>query len=106
MVRNDAGKEGEVPPAECHPGGTAATRQALLGPGDAELFHLLLQSGTLHSQAGRGPLRTAHHPASFAEDAEDEFLVAGEHMEALRKAGVPFEDLTASPVKHGKAPAG
>ena len=38
--------------------------------------------------------------------AEDEFLVAGEHMEALRKAGVPFEDLTASPVKHGKAPAG
>ncbi len=38
--------------------------------------------------------------------AEDEFLVAGEHVEALRKAGVPFEDLTESPVKHGKAPPG
>ena len=38
--------------------------------------------------------------------AEDEFLVAGEHVEALRKAGVPFEDLTESPVKHGKAAAG
>jgi hypothetical protein len=38
--------------------------------------------------------------------AEDEFLVAGEHVEALRKAGVPFEDLTESLVKHGKAPAG
>src|SRR5262249_23047909 len=32
---------------------------------------------------------------------EDEFLVAGEHMNALRKAGVPFEDLTESQVKHG-----
>ena len=38
--------------------------------------------------------------------AEDEFLVAGEHVEALRNAGVPFEDLTESPVKHGKAAAG
>jgi hypothetical protein len=32
--------------------------------------------------------------------------VAGEHVEALRKAGVPFEDITDSLVKHGKAPAG
>jgi hypothetical protein len=38
--------------------------------------------------------------------AEDKFLVAGEHVEALRNAGVPFEDLTESPVKHGKAAAG
>jgi hypothetical protein len=38
--------------------------------------------------------------------AEDEFLVADEHVDALRKAGVPFEDLTESPVKHGKAAAG
>ncbi len=38
--------------------------------------------------------------------AEDEFLVAAEHVQALRKAGVPFEDLTESLVKHGKAPAG
>jgi hypothetical protein len=38
--------------------------------------------------------------------AEDEFLVAVEHVEALRKAGVPFEDLSESLVKHGKAAAG
>ena len=38
--------------------------------------------------------------------AEDEFLVAGEHVEALRKAGIPFEDVTESLVKHGEAPAG
>jgi len=38
--------------------------------------------------------------------AEDEFLVSGEHVEALRKAGVPFEDVTESPVKHGETPAG
>src|ERR1700722_3953810 len=36
------GEAAEVPPAESHPGGTAATRRALRGPGDAELFHLLL----------------------------------------------------------------
>ena len=60
-----------VPPAECHLGGTAAARGALIGPGDTELFHLLLQSGTLHSQANRGPFRAAHHPAGFTENAED-----------------------------------
>jgi hypothetical protein len=38
--------------------------------------------------------------------AEDEFLVTGEHVEALRKAGVPFVDLAESLVKHGKAAAG
>jgi hypothetical protein len=38
--------------------------------------------------------------------AEDEFLVVGEHVEALRKAGVPFEDVSESQVKHGKAEAG
>ena len=38
--------------------------------------------------------------------AEDEFLVVREHVEALRKAGVPFEDITESPVKHGETPAG
>src|ERR1700720_2983015 len=64
-------KEGEVPPAECHPSGTFAARRALIGPGDAELGHLLLQSGTLHPQAGRGPLWTSHHPAGYAQDAED-----------------------------------
>jgi hypothetical protein len=37
---------------------------------------------------------------------EDEFLVTGEHVAALRKAGVPFEDLTESLVKHGEAEAG
>src|ERR1700730_15648474 len=86
MGRDDPGKRAEVPPAECHGGGTAATppgppptptplplgeRGRGEGPGDAELFDLLLQSGTLHSQAGRGPLRTAYHPAGFAEDAQD-----------------------------------
>ena len=60
-----------MPLARRHPSGTFATRRALIGPGDAELFHLLLQSGTLHLQAARGPFRTAHHPAGFAEDAED-----------------------------------
>jgi hypothetical protein len=35
--------------------------------------------------------------------AEDEFLVAGEHVDALRKVGVSFEDLTESPLKHGKS---
>jgi hypothetical protein len=38
--------------------------------------------------------------------AEDEFVVAGEHLEALRKAGIPFEDVTESQVKHGKTAAG
>jgi hypothetical protein len=38
--------------------------------------------------------------------AEDEFLVAGDHVEALRKAGIPFEDVTESLVKHGEAEAG
>src|SRR5260370_14918122 len=71
MGRKARGRGGEVPPAVCPPGGTAATRRALLGPGDAELFHLLLQRGTLHPQAGRGPLRTAYHPAGFAEGPEE-----------------------------------
>ena len=57
---------GRVPP-----GGTVATRGALLGPGDAELLHLPLQRRALHPQASRGPLRPAHHPARLAEDAED-----------------------------------
>jgi len=38
--------------------------------------------------------------------AEDEFLVTGEHVAALHRAGVPFEDVTESLVKHGKAAAG
>jgi hypothetical protein len=38
--------------------------------------------------------------------AEDEFLVTGEHVKALRKAGVLFEDITESQVKDGKAAAG
>jgi len=33
---------------------------------------------------------------------EDEFLVTGEHLEALRRAGVPFEDLTEPPENHGE----
>jgi hypothetical protein len=37
---------------------------------------------------------------------EDEFLVTGEHIEALRRAGVPFEDITAPAGTHGKEKAG
>ena len=36
---------------------------------------------------------------------EDEFLVTAEHLEALRKAGVPFEDLTEPPANHGEEEA-
>jgi hypothetical protein len=35
--RDDVEERREVPLAECHLGGSAATRGALLGPGDAEL---------------------------------------------------------------------
>ena len=38
--------------------------------------------------------------------AEDEFLVSGAHLEALRKAGVSFADITEPSVKHGKAATG
>jgi hypothetical protein len=34
---------------------------------------------------------------------EDEFLVTAEHVEALRKGGIPFEEVTEAPVKLGKA---
>jgi hypothetical protein len=37
---------------------------------------------------------------------EDEFLVTAEHLEALRQAGVPFEDITEPPASHGKEEAG
>lgn len=79
-----------MPPAKCHPGGTAAARRVLLGPGDAEFFHLLLQSGTLHSQAVRGPLRTAYHPAGCAEDAEDVLTLGvgqGDRFGGMREEG-------------------
>ena len=46
-------------------------RAALLGSRDAELLHLPVQHRTLHPQAGRGPLRPAHHPAGLAEGTED-----------------------------------
>lgn len=39
-------------------------------------------------------------------NAEDEFLVSGEHLDALRKAGVPFEDITDHPANHGQDKAG
>ncbi len=38
--------------------------------------------------------------------AEDEFLVTAEHLEPLRKAGIPFEDITEPPANHGKEKAG
>jgi hypothetical protein len=38
--------------------------------------------------------------------SEDEFLVTGGHLEALRKAGVPFEDITEPVGNHGKEEAG
>jgi hypothetical protein len=38
--------------------------------------------------------------------AEDEFLVTGEHLEALRRAGVPFEDITEPLSNHGEEEAG
>ena len=60
-----------MPPAVCPSGGTAATREALLGPRDAELCHLLLQGGPLHSQSNRGPLWTTDYPVGIAEDADD-----------------------------------
>jgi hypothetical protein len=38
--------------------------------------------------------------------AADEFLVTDEHLEALRRAGVPFEDITEPPASHAKEEAG
>ena len=46
-------------------------------------------------------VREAAHSAR-----EDEFLVTGEHLEALRKAGVPFEDITEPAGNHGEEKAG
>ena len=60
-----------MPGRKCRRAGTAAGGPALLGPGDAEFSHFLLQGRTLHPQAGRGPLRAGHHPAGLAEGAED-----------------------------------
>jgi hypothetical protein len=57
MGRNDLRTGGEVPQAECHPVGTAATRRARLGPGDSELFLFLLQSGTVKKNQGMHLLR-------------------------------------------------
>jgi hypothetical protein len=37
---------------------------------------------------------------------EDEFLVTGEHLKVLRKAGVPFEDITEPAANHGEEAAG
>jgi hypothetical protein len=37
--------------------------------------------------------------------AEDEFLVTGEHLKALRKARVPFEDITEAAGNHGEEEA-
>jgi hypothetical protein len=37
---------------------------------------------------------------------EDEFLVTGEHLEALRSAGVPFEDITETLGDHDQEKAG
>ena len=60
-----------MPGRKCRQAGTAACGPALLGPGDSEFSHFLLQGRTLHPQAGRGPLRAGHHPAGLAEGAED-----------------------------------
>jgi hypothetical protein len=38
--------------------------------------------------------------------AEDEFLVTGEQLAALRTAGIPFTDVTGNVDKNGKAAAG
>jgi hypothetical protein len=38
--------------------------------------------------------------------AEDEFLVTAEHLDALRRAGVPFEDITEPQTNHGEEEAG
>jgi hypothetical protein len=43
--------------------------------------------------------------APVQSSAEDEFLVTAEHLAALDKAGVPFEEVTES-LKHGNAAAG
>jgi hypothetical protein len=42
-------------------------------------------------------VREAVHSAG-----EDAFLVTGEHLQALRRAGVPFQDVTEPPGNHGE----
>ena len=72
-----------MPLAECHPGGTAATRRALLGPGDAEFFHLLLQRGTLHSQAIRCLAQRDHNIVHWSEFARGSHVAARESSDFL-----------------------
>jgi hypothetical protein len=63
----------------------------------AYLLRIAAQSDQERALVAFESVREAVHSV-----AEDEFLVTGEHVAALRKAGVPFEDVTESPVKHGK----
>src|SRR5262249_43261286 len=60
-----------APMAERQWARACASRRALLGPGDSELFHLPIQQRTLHPQPGGRPFRAAQHPVRFAEGAED-----------------------------------
>lgn len=48
----------------------------------------------LAQRRGANKIRVVQKRDAVHSAAEDEFLVAGEHAEALRKPGVPFEDLT------------
>ena len=60
---------------ECRRGsaGTSAVAEmaSRARAGDAELFHLRLESGPFHPQPGRRALRAAQHPPGLAEDAQD-----------------------------------
>jgi len=80
-----------VAPAACGP--------ALLGPGDAEFSHFLLQGRALHPQAGRGPLRSGHYPTGLPEGAEDVLpLGLGQRLGGMRGDGT---DWPLTPIRHG-----
>jgi hypothetical protein len=81
------------------PAGTASVRQMFPCKAPA--------SGRgIHREDGRALVAFRSVRDAVHSVAEDEFLVAGERVAALRKASVPFEDLTESSVTHGKAAAG
>jgi hypothetical protein len=39
-------------------------------------------------------------PAPYSCFSDDQFLLMGSHVQALRREGIPFEDITERPVDH------
>ena len=78
-------------------GGTEAT----LGGRNVYLIRIPEESDQERALVAFRNVREAVHSS-----AEDEFFVTGEHLEALRRTAVPFEDITETPENHGEEEAG